>query len=1190
MSSEHIRILSLEDSPFDAELIERELRRAKMQFSMTRVENEGDFRQQLDSSNPDVILADYNLPQFDGISALKIARVIVPDTPFIFVSGSIGEERAVQALREGAVDYVIKDRLARLPAAITRAIVERRERLLRQHAQEALIESEERFQHAARATQEVIWDWNLETDKVWFSEALATLWGYSLPGDEVDVDWWAERIHPDEREAIIASISEALASGQERWSGEYRFQRANGSYGHVLDRAIIVRNGGPRPKRLICAMLDVTQQARAAEQLRESELRFRSVAETATDGIMVINSRAEIVFWNTGAAQMFGYPHHEILGKSVRTLVAEYEVPAQRALLDRYFSQGARPPRGEIVRRTCVTRDGVEFPVELSVAAWQAYGQTFMTAILRDVTAQVEDDKRRQVQMRVAETLAEATTVAEAINGVLPSIAEPFGWRAGIYWHAEENGTDLTCVSTWRAEGAEDDNSLDAALTASLAAGSHLTSEVLKSGDAKQTFGTSTPFDTSEAPLHQHRIALPIAQRDRICGVLEFFYAGQQIDDGVLSVLQEIGKRIGDFAERRAVEENLLRSEASLAEAQQIAHIGSWSYDCDSRSIEWSVETKRIFRLDEDEKLDYRRFLDLIHSDDREAVRQLTTPPYRSETTEFQHRIVTAGGETRIVHCRLRIVDGTPADPRKIVGTIQDVTDQIEAENTIARLSRQNELILKHAAEGIFGIDLDGKVTFLNPAAARITGWSEEEFLEASSIGDLINAARPAGAADVQDEFPIRQTLRDGVIRSTPGVFWKKSGEPVQLQLSISPIYEGERITGCVVVFQDIGERLQLEKQLEQTRRISTLGRVAATIAHEFNNVLMGIQPFAEVIRRRADGDEKVAKAASQILSSVTRGKRVTQEILRFTQPAEPAMQPVNIADWLRQLVPELRAMTGQRVEIALELPDDDLMVQCDTPQMQQVFTNLVLNARDAMPAGGTVTISARAVRGEQQLPFGNVAAGMAVLTVEDTGTGMPPEVAQNVFEPLFTTKRSGTGLGLAVAQQVVSRHGGTIHVESRPNVGTRFYIVLPTTAVLMAPAQDAVRTPLHLTRVLLVEDEPAVAAGIVTLLELEGIDVAVVEHGTDAMTAAATFRPDAVILDLSLSDMPGTEVFERLISRWPDLPVIFSTGHGDEQTLESYLTAPHVGFLRKPYEFDALASMLQKVTESRKGTEALQQ
>lgn len=372
-------------------------------------------------------------------------------------------------------------------------------------------------------------------------------------------------------------------------------------------------------------------------------------------------------------------------------------------------------------------------------------------------------------------------------------------------------------------------------------------------------------------------------------------------------------------------------------------------------------------------------------------------------------------------------------------------------------------------------------------------------------------------------------------------------------------------------------ERILRQRAREALLRITSLHRIAATVAHEFNNVLMGIQPFAEVIRRRANDDEKLNNAAVQIISSVTRGKRLTHEILRFSQPAEPTTRTIDTEEWLANLIPELRAMIGPRIELAVQLPREKVRIRGDALQLQQVLTNLVLNSRDAMPTGGKITITVSADR-----KLIGASAGMAVLSVHDTGAGMTPAEIENIFEPLFTTKRVAIGLGLAVAQQVVTRNGGSIHVESTPGVGTTFFITIPLTEA--SPVGIEVAAPhsaLRLKRVLLVEDEPDVAAGIVALLEIEGIQVAVATRGAEAMPAAGAFRPEAVILDLGLPDMAGSEVYERLASRWPSLPVIFSTGHGDEAALQGYLTAPHVGFLRKPYDFNALITMLQKVTES---------
>ena len=762
-NSRRINILMLEDSAFDAELIERELKRAKLLYSATRVQTESEFRSQLQSLNPDVVLGDYNLPGFDGIAALRIARTMRPQTPFIFVSGSIGEERAVQALQEGAFDYIIKDRPSRLPAAIRHALEQQDERVLRKKTQEDLRRSEERYQFAAKATREVIWDWDVPARRIWFNEALATVWDWVLFDDSVPVEWWEGHIHPEDRQRVLDSLAAALANA-DRWTAEFRFQRGNDLYGHVFSRAIIIRDDAGNPMRVICAMLDVTE---------------------------------------------------------------------------------------------------------------------------------------------------------------------------------------------------------------------HVVAEIV-----------------------------------------------------------------------------------------------------------------------------------------------------------------------------------------------------------IRHLSRQNELIVKFAAEGIIANDKNAQPILVNPAAAEMFGSTVQELQGMTGLHAQFHHTRPDGSPYPEEECPLRRTLLDGIVRSGEDLYWRKNGESFPVEYSVSPMFEDQAIVGAVVIFQDVTKRKRLEKQLEQSDRVSQLGRVVATIAHEFNNVLMGIQPFAEVIRRNTPED-KLQNAASQIINSVSRGKRVTQGILRFTQPAEPVTQPVDINAWLQQLAPELRAVIGSRVQLDIGPAARSISCRCDPAQLQQVMANLVINARDAMPNGGAISISISDPSDRRPYPFGVIPQGMVLITVADNGTGMSPELLENVFVPLFTTKKAGTGLGLAVAQQIITRHGGSIHVTSTLGKGTTFYILLPVSEAKVEVADvDTVQRSTNVRRVLLVDDDPVVSAGIEALLEGEGVEVRSIQHGADAVEAVAAFAPDAVILDWSLPDLDGIEVFRRLQQRSPNLPVIFSTGHGDESELQDVINSSrHVMFLRKPYELEALLDALERIT-----------
>jgi signal transduction histidine kinase/ActR/RegA family two-component response regulator len=233
----------------------------------------------------------------------------------------------------------------------------------------------------------------------------------------------------------------------------------------------------------------------------------------------------------------------------------------------------------------------------------------------------------------------------------------------------------------------------------------------------------------------------------------------------------------------------------------------------------------------------------------------------------------------------------------------------------------------------------------------------------------------------------------------------------------------------------DLTEMRSLEGQVEQSRRVESLGRMAAGIAHEFNNVLMGISPYAELLRRAED--ENTRKAGERIGNAVLRGQRITQEVMRFTTPAHPHVQPIDARQWLLRFGDDFRAGAGKEVVLQLEFPQDDLSMLVDPLQLEQVFTNLASNARDAMNGRGTLTITVDQVL-ETDCPFVHFA-------VSDTGDGIPPDVLATMFEPLVTTKRSGTGLGLTVSCQIIQANGGRIFAESEVGRGTTFHVLLPS-------------------------------------------------------------------------------------------------------------------------------------------------
>jgi len=383
---------------------------------------------------------------------------------------------------------------------------------------------------------------------------------------------------------------------------------------------------------------------------------------------------------------------------------------------------------------------------------------------------------------------------------------------------------------------------------------------------------------------------------------------------------------------------------------------------------------------------------------------------------------------------------------RAIVINFRDVTDRNNALETADRLLRRYELILNSIAEGILGFDREGTVSFQNDAAAAILGWAPPDLVGRRGHETIHHSHGDRSPFDPND-CPIRATMLDGRVRQiSDDVFWRKDGTCIRVEYVAAPKIDRQgRTRGVVVAFRDITKQREMQRQVEQAIRVESLGRVAASVAHEFHNILMCIQPFAEILQRQIGSDATAQKPLRHILNGIKRGRHVSHQILRFASPAVPRSKPLELGKWLHDFSEEARLTLGDQI-LDLLRPAEPLIVSADSEQLYQVMLNLVTNARDASPAGAAVTIGAVAA---DAVPFLRERLAepdqFAAILVRDEGAGIKPDVLDRIFEPLFTTKRSGgTGLGLAVVHQIVAEHGGEIVVESEAGKGATFYVALP--------------------------------------------------------------------------------------------------------------------------------------------------
>ncbi len=478
-------------------------------------------------------------------------------------------------------------------------------------------------------------------------------------------------------------------------------------------------------------------------------------------------------------------------------------------------------------------------------------------------------------------------------------------------------------------------------------------------------------------------------------------------------------------------------------------------------------------------------------------------------------------------------------------------------------LEGRMRLLLESTYDGILSVDANGICTLVNRAAA--------ETLAVTASGLIGQNPHAVLHGDCHLEGCDLAAVVAGDLRASINTtFLREGGESVDLELSSAPIVDDGQRVGSVITFHDVTERESLRRHVEDAKRITSLGHVAAMMAHEFNNVLMGIHALVEVLYRQSENSPQARHACELITNSIRRGKRVTEEVLRYTRPRDPVRTPVNVRTWLQEFIPALKPMLGPDVEVAVLLPADDVGIVADREQIEQVFANLLTNAKHSMPAGGRITLRVSPDKD-----------GLITFEVGDAGTGIPPELLPKIFEPFFTTKRSGgTGLGLPTARQIIERHGGTITVESS-GAGTTFRVMLPASSVAVEESKvipgTAQRSSL---RVLLVEDDAVVSTGLRAILEIHGNEVNLAHTGAEVVPAIVAFRPDVIVMDVGLPDCDGVDLYRSLDQRQKTIPVVFSTGHGDGAKIREILAEPHVGFLLKPYPVEELLSKLAEVTQ----------
>ncbi len=522
-------------------------------------------------------------------------------------------------------------------------------------------------------------------------------------------------------------------------------------------------------------------------------------------------------------------------------------------------------------------------------------------------------------------------------------------------------------------------------------------------------------------------------------------------------------------------------------------------------------------------------------------------------------------------------------DETLLLCSCRDITERKKAAEAIAAEKERLAVTLRSIGDGVIVTDVDGNITLLNKVGEQLTGWSTGE-ARRRPLADVFNILNENTGE--KSENPVEKALKTGMVVGLADhtILKRRDGTAIIIDDSAAPILDAQsNIIGSVLVFRDTTAQCQMEDEMQRMEKFESLGLLAGGIAHDFNNLLTAILGNVSLAKMHLEAGHKSFDKLSDAENAAKRATELTYQLLTFAKGGAPIKKPASLSEIVKETC--LFAMSGSNVKCRFAIPPSLWSADVDKGQMSQVFNNLLINAIHAMPNGGTVHIGYENVTLRDNQVATLTKGDYVKITFRDEGIGIPEQNLPKIFDPYYTTKALGSGLGLATVTSIINRHGGHITAESKIGVGTTFTLFIPALKDTIAPVSEEVKgARTGHGRVLIMDDEAMIRNVAGAILNALGYEVALANDGQEAvelyLKAKSEQNPfDVVIMDLTVpGGMGGKEAVRNLRAVVPDAKVIVSSGYSMDPIMAEYEKYGFCGVVSKPYNALAISEELSRV------------